>query len=109
MEQGTVIEWKKREGDELTVGEDLYEIETEKAIVPIEVTRPGRLLKVLVPAGETVSVGTVLALAADPGEEVHPAQVERAVKTGELSQDSPELVHSPALAAQPGSAERGNA
>jgi len=88
MEQGTIIEWKKREGDDLAVGEALYDIETEKAIVPIEATRSGRLLKVLVGPGETVAVGTVLALAADPGEEISDAQLEQAVMAGELTNDS---------------------
>ncbi|HVO46818.1 MAG TPA: dihydrolipoamide acetyltransferase family protein [Steroidobacteraceae bacterium] len=107
MEQGTVVEWKKSEGDELAVGESLYEIETEKAIVPIEVTRPGRLLKVLVGAGETVSVGTVLALAADPGEQVLPAQLERAIRTGELSQENP--TPTPSAGPQTIGAEQGGA
>jgi len=88
MEQGTIVEWKKTEGDDLVVGEALYDIETEKAIVPVETTRPGRLLKVLVGPGETVAVGTVLALAAGPGEEISDAQLERAIRTGELTDDS---------------------
>ncbi|MDB6087891.1 MAG: catalytic domain of component of various dehydrogenase complexe [Gammaproteobacteria bacterium] len=80
MEHGTLVEWKKREGDDMLVGEELYEVETEKAVVPIEVTRPGRLLKLLVQPGENVSVGTTLALAADPGESVPSAEIDAAVR-----------------------------
>jgi pyruvate dehydrogenase E2 component (dihydrolipoamide acetyltransferase) len=88
MEQGTMVQWKKREGDDIAVGEELYEIETEKAIVPIEVTRPGRLLKLLVTAGDTVAVGTVLAIAAEPGERVSASQLENAVRTGVVEEKS---------------------
>lgn len=88
MEQGTMVQWKKQEGDDIEVGEELYEIETEKAIVPIEVTRPGRLLKLLVSPGDTVTVGTVLAIAADPGERVSASQLEDAVRTGVVDEKS---------------------
>ena len=98
MEQGTLVQWKKNEGDEIAVGEELYEIETEKAIVPIEVTRPGRLLKILVTPGDTVAVGALLALAADPGEQVSQAQLDRAVRTGEVT---PEAGDTPATRQQP--------
>jgi len=88
MEQGTVVQWKKQEGDDIAVGEELYEIETEKAIVPIEVTRPGRLLKLLVSPGDTVAVGALLAIAADPGERVSASQLENAVRTGVVDEKS---------------------
>jgi pyruvate dehydrogenase E2 component (dihydrolipoamide acetyltransferase) len=87
MEQGTIIQWKKRPGDDMNIGEELYEIETEKAIVPIEVTRPGRLLKLLVSEGDTVAVGTVLAFAADPGEQVSPSQLEAAIHGGVVDEE----------------------
>jgi pyruvate dehydrogenase E2 component (dihydrolipoamide acetyltransferase) len=88
MEQGTMVQWKKQEGDDIVVGEELYEIETEKAIVPIEVTRPGRLLKLLVSPGDTVAVGTLLAIAADPGERISASQLENAVRTGVVEEKS---------------------
>lgn len=80
MERGTLVQWKKQEGDDMRVGEELYEVETEKTIVPIEVTRPGRLLKWLVLPGERVIVGTTLALAADPGESVSGDEIEAAAR-----------------------------
>jgi pyruvate dehydrogenase E2 component (dihydrolipoamide acetyltransferase) len=78
MEQGTIVTWKKNEGDPIAVGEELYEVETEKTIVTIEATRPGRLVKILVPPGEPILVGSVLAIAADPNEQVSAAQLEAA-------------------------------
>lgn len=75
MEQGTLVRWMRAVGDELVVGEELYEIENEKAVIAIEVTRPGRLLKILVAEGDIVPVGAVLAIAAAPGEAVSDAAV----------------------------------
>jgi pyruvate dehydrogenase E2 component (dihydrolipoamide acetyltransferase) len=98
MEQGTIIQWKKRAGDDMNIGEELYEIETEKAIVPIEVTRPGRLLKLLVSAGDTVTVGTVLAFAADPGEQVAASQLEAAIRRGVVD-EQPATTSVPAIEA----------
>jgi pyruvate dehydrogenase E2 component (dihydrolipoamide acetyltransferase) len=100
MEQGTIIQWKKRPGDDMNIGEELYEIETEKAIVPIEVTRPGRLLKLLVSVGDTVTVGTVLAFAADPGEQVSPSQLEAAIHGGVVDEE-PARASVPAIEAAP--------
>jgi pyruvate dehydrogenase E2 component (dihydrolipoamide acetyltransferase) len=100
MEQGTIVQWKKQEGDDIAVGEELYEIETEKAIVSIEVTRPGRLLKLLVAPGDTVAVGTLLALAADPGERVSASQLENAVRTGVVSEMS-QSVQGPVAGVRP--------
>jgi pyruvate dehydrogenase E2 component (dihydrolipoamide acetyltransferase) len=88
MEQGTMVQWKKQEGDDIVVGEELYEIETEKAIVSIEVTRPGRLLKLLVSPGDTVAVGTLLAIASEPGERVSASQLENALRMGVVEEKS---------------------
>jgi pyruvate dehydrogenase E2 component (dihydrolipoamide acetyltransferase) len=82
MEQGRIVRWNKREGEDIAIGEELYEVETDKAIVPIEATRPGRLLKLLALPGDTIAVGAVLAIVADPGEQVSSAQVDDAVRMG---------------------------
>lgn len=59
--EGTVGRWLKRPGDQLRKGEPLVEIETEKVTSELEAPADGMLTEVLVPAGETVQVGTVLA------------------------------------------------
>lgn len=81
MEQGTIVRWLKNEGDPFQVGEDLYEIETEKAVVTVQATRDGALVRVLEAEGSTVPVGALLAIAAEPGEEVTPAQIEELVRS----------------------------
>lgn len=61
MEEGTVIEWCKKEGDHVEKGETLFVIETEKVTFDVEAPTSGILGKILVPAGETRQVGQSLA------------------------------------------------
>jgi pyruvate dehydrogenase E2 component (dihydrolipoamide acetyltransferase) len=75
MEQGTIVRWLVEPGQAMNVGEELYEIETEKTIVPIEATRPGRIVRFVAQPGDTVAVGALLAVAAEPDEAVSDAQV----------------------------------
>ncbi len=62
MEEGKLIEWKKKEGDAVEKGEMILEIETDKGVVEIESTATGILQKILVQEGETVPINTPLAL-----------------------------------------------
>src|SRR5829696_7509380 len=59
--EGTVVEWKKRPGDAVNADEPIVEISTDKAESEVPAPASGRLKEVLVEAGETVDVGTVLA------------------------------------------------
>jgi pyruvate dehydrogenase E2 component (dihydrolipoamide acetyltransferase) len=82
MERGTLVRWCKQEGEDFQIGEDLYEIETEKVIVAIQATRPGRLLRAVAAPDETVPVGALLAIAADPNEKVSGPQIDALIRTG---------------------------
>ena len=62
MEEGTINLWLKQEGDLVTAGEPLAEIETDKANVEISAYETGVLSKIVVQVGETVPVGDVIAL-----------------------------------------------
>lgn len=75
MEQGTIVAWLKQEGEAVEIGEVLYEVETEKTIVPVQATRRGQIVKHVTRAGATVRVGAILAVAADPGEKVSEAEI----------------------------------
>ena len=55
MTEGTVEAWLKNEGDEVKEGEKLFSVSTDKLTNDIEATVSGKLLKILVPAGETVA------------------------------------------------------
>jgi pyruvate/2-oxoglutarate dehydrogenase complex dihydrolipoamide acyltransferase (E2) component len=61
MTEGTVEQWLKHEGDPVTEGEDIAEVEAEKTTVVVIAPESGVLSKILVAEGETVPVFTVLA------------------------------------------------
>ena len=62
MSAGTLVSWKKKPGDSVKKGEIIAEVDTDKAIIEIEVFTNGVIEKILVPPGEKVPVGTVLAI-----------------------------------------------
>jgi pyruvate/2-oxoglutarate dehydrogenase complex dihydrolipoamide acyltransferase (E2) component len=59
--EGTIVAWKKRPGDSVEADEPVVEISTDKVETEVPAPAAGRLKEVLVEAGETVDVGTVLA------------------------------------------------
>jgi len=70
MTEGMLARWLKNEGDPVEKGQAIAEIETEKATVEIEAAASGVLARILVQAGETVRVGTSIAVIAAAGEVV---------------------------------------
>ena len=53
MSEGTIVKWCKKEGESIAAGEVLCEIQTDKAVVAMEVDDDGILAKIIVPEGET--------------------------------------------------------
>jgi len=70
MTEGTVTKWLKNEGDAVAVGDELFEVETEKLTNIIESTAEGVLLKITVQEGETVECFAPVAYVGQPGESV---------------------------------------
>src|SRR5450432_3327546 len=70
QDTGKIVQWLKVEGEHVTKGEPLAEIETDKATVEIEAPANGVLARVAAVAGEDVPVGQVIALILSPGEEL---------------------------------------
>src|SRR2546426_8769678 len=68
MEEGRVVKWHKKEGDQVTTGDTLAEVETDKAVMDLVARADGVLRQVAVAEGETVAVGKVVAIIAAPGE-----------------------------------------
>lgn len=62
MEDGTLVEWKKKPGDILQYGDIIAEVDTQKGLIEIEVFEEGILEKILVDEGQKVPVGTPMAL-----------------------------------------------
>lgn len=53
MDTGTIISWEKQEGEEVSEGDVLAQVETDKAIMDMECPSDGYLAKILVPACST--------------------------------------------------------
>lgn len=75
MEEGRLVEWKKREGDTVATGDVLAEVETDKAVMDLVARAPGVMLKHLVPAGTTLAVGKIVGVIGKAGEEIGAAAV----------------------------------
>ena len=70
MEEGTVASWLKKEGDKVSEGDILAEIETDKATMEFESFYEGTLLKIGIPEGETAPVDSLLAIIGPEGTDV---------------------------------------
>jgi pyruvate dehydrogenase E2 component (dihydrolipoamide acetyltransferase) len=68
MESGTIIRWLKHEGDSVTAGEPLAEVETDKADVEIEAAQAGILREIRVAEGQSAAVGDVIAVLGSDAE-----------------------------------------
>jgi len=88
MEEGTVVRWLKREGEEIERGDVIAEIETDKANVEIEAFDSGVFRKVLANEGDTVSVGTIIAVIASPEEDLSPYEREAVTTTPTASPEA---------------------
>jgi pyruvate dehydrogenase E2 component (dihydrolipoamide acetyltransferase) len=95
MEEGVVLKWLKRVGDEVEVGEELVEIETDKANMAYESDVAGTLTQILAQEGDSLPIGAPIAVV---GDDEGPAS--RAA--GPVADATPTV-----LAAQGGSAPRG--
>ncbi|MCK6623574.1 MAG: 2-oxo acid dehydrogenase subunit E2 [Anaerolineae bacterium] len=72
MSEGAVGQWLKKPGDRVEVGDIIAEIETDKAVMELEAFDAGTLLKILVPEGQVVPIGTPIALVGEGEVETEP-------------------------------------
>jgi pyruvate dehydrogenase E2 component (dihydrolipoamide acetyltransferase) len=70
MEEGQLSRWLKKEGDKVSVGEGLAEIDTDKATMEAQALAEGVLRKILVKEGDTVPLGTIIAIIGEPDEDI---------------------------------------
>jgi pyruvate dehydrogenase E2 component (dihydrolipoamide acetyltransferase) len=69
MESGTIVRWLKSEGENVSKGEPLFELDTDKVTQEVEAEADGVLLKIVLPEGEA-DVGTTVAVLGSEGEDV---------------------------------------
>ena len=88
MEEGTIIKWMKNEGDNITEGEPLLEVMTDKVNMEVEAPESGVLLKILAQADEIVAVQNPIAIIGAAGESIDDLLAdEPAAKAAETATD----------------------
>jgi pyruvate dehydrogenase E2 component (dihydrolipoamide acetyltransferase) len=70
MEEGQLSRWLKKEGDKVTMGEPLAEIDTDKATMEMQALGNGVLRKVLLQEGQSAPLGQLIAIIAEPDEDI---------------------------------------
>ncbi len=85
MEEGVLVRWTKKEGDAVSPGDLVAEVETDKANMDFNIEDEGVLLKFLVKEGDTVKLGAPVAIIGKAGEDVA-ALVEQAKASGAPAQ-----------------------
>ncbi len=69
MAEGTLVKWNKKQGDKVKAGDEIADIETDKATMPFEAAESGVLAVTAVAEGEKVAVGTIIGVIAEAGED----------------------------------------
>lgn len=100
MREGTIVEWLKKEGESVSEGDPLVEVEAEKVTSVVEATRSGVLLRALVQEGTSVPVRTVLCLIGTPGEVVPVVEATYPPTPVEVSPEPKTVSQSPSVQVQ---------
>ncbi len=93
MEEGTVLRWLKSVGDEIKRGDELVEIETDKANMTYEATDEGTLIEIVADEGATLPIGETIARIGEAGEasgDGRPAKKEPEEQAEEQPQPEPQ-------------------
>jgi pyruvate dehydrogenase E2 component (dihydrolipoamide acetyltransferase) len=70
MEEGQLSRWLKKEGDKVSMGEPIAEIDTDKATMEMQALGTGVLRKILIAEGETAPLGQLIAIIGEPDEDI---------------------------------------
>lgn len=70
MTEGTIVKWLVKEGDEVTSGQPIAEVETDKAVMEQESFDDGKVLKITAKAGERIAVESLIMVIGKDGEDV---------------------------------------
>ncbi|XP_033312013.1 dihydrolipoyllysine-residue acetyltransferase component of pyruvate dehydrogenase complex, mitochondrial-like [Bombus bifarius] len=82
MESGTIVKWLKKEGDKIEPGDALADIQTDKAVVTMEVDDESVLAKIIVQEGtKDIKVGTLIALTVDVDEDWKSVEMPDSIST----------------------------
>ena len=70
MEEGVIAKWNVKEGDKVSSGDVIAEVETDKATMEVEVFDDGTILKILAKEGDAIPLGGVMAVIGEEGEDI---------------------------------------
>ncbi|HEX4900317.1 MAG TPA: biotin/lipoyl-containing protein, partial [Pyrinomonadaceae bacterium] len=70
MEEGQLSRWLKKEGDKVSMGEPLAEIDTDKATMEMQALANGVLRKIIIKEGESAPLGQLIAVIGEPDEDI---------------------------------------
>ncbi len=76
MEEGVLVRWTKKEGDKVSPGDLVAEVETDKANMDFNIEDSGTILKLLVKEGDTVKLGAPVMILGKPGEDTSALEAE---------------------------------
>jgi pyruvate dehydrogenase E2 component (dihydrolipoyllysine-residue acetyltransferase) len=90
VSEGTITKWLKQPGDTITADEPLLEISTDKVDTEVPSPATGVVQKILAQEGETVAVGTAIALIGPEGAEAEPAEAPPEPATAQAAEETEE-------------------
>ena len=70
MEEGQISRWLKKEGDKVSLGEPLAEIDTDKATMEMQALTNGVLRKIIINEGQSAPLGQLIAIIGEPNEDI---------------------------------------
>lgn len=94
MEEGTLAEWRVSEGDTVSEGDVIADVETDKATMEMESWYDGTILKIVAQANESVEVGDPIAIIGESGEDI--SDLEAQIESGDAPAAEPEEAAEPA-------------
>lgn len=103
MTEGTLVQWKKREGDHVSKGEIIAEVDTEKAAIDVECHASGVIERLMTRPGDKVPVGTIMAvIREDDRPATGPAPVQAVAPPATIPYAAPRPDRLPASSIQAG-------
>ena len=110
MEEGQLSRWLKKEGDKVSMGEPLAEIDTDKATMEMQALGSGVLRKILIQEGESAPLGQLIAIIGEPDEDISAltnkatSQTPQTSAAKEEAKESSEPQSQPIAASEPANA-----
>ena len=105
MEEGQIARWLKKEGDKVSMGEPLAEIDTDKATMEMQALSNGVLRKILIGEGESAPLGQLIGIIGEPDEDISSLLSEAPAKSATTTTQPAPAENEPPQTAEPLPAE----